>query len=182
MGIPLASNGFLTQFCTVQITHHFRTARMKRIALHLLPCILLGACLTSPKDCEANPSNPATETFATSLGVDLNAMQKTALGDYTQDLVVGTGDVLTTPQIVTIHYSAYLTNGTLIDQVIDQPFPIDLVNRATIGLTDGMMGMNVGGKRRIVVPSALGLGACPNGPIPGNSTLIYEVELLSITG
>lgn len=153
---------------------------MTRIALHLLPCILLGACLTSPKDCPVNPSNPATETFAASLNVNLNTMEKTSLGDYKQDVVVGTGDALSTLQVVTIHYSAYLSNGTLIDQVTDQPFPIDLNTRATIGLADGMLGMNVGGQRVIVVPSENALGACPNGPIPGNSTLIYKVELLSI--
>jgi len=43
-----------------------------------------------------------------------------------------------------------------------------------------MIGMNVGGSRTIVVPSELALGACDNGSVPGNSTLVYKVDLLSI--
>ncbi|HEY2379326.1 MAG TPA: FKBP-type peptidyl-prolyl cis-trans isomerase [Gemmatimonadaceae bacterium] len=153
---------------------------MKRIAFVLLPCLLLAACLTSPKECLLNPSDPATETFSPALGVNLDSMFKTQLGDYLQDNVVGTGVLLDSLQVVQIHYSAYLKDGTLIDQEISTPFPIDLSSTATLGLADGMLGMNVGGQRTIVAPSANALGACPNGPVPGNSTLVYKVELLQI--
>lgn len=151
-----------------------------RLVLTLLPTLLLAACLTSPDKCPVNPSDPTHETFDPSLGVNIATMEKTQLGDYREDLVVGTGDQLTTLTSVSIHYSAYLSNGTLIDQVIDEPFPLDLNARATIGLADGMLGMAVGGTRLIVVPSELGLGACENGPVPGNSTIVYKVELLAI--
>jgi FKBP-type peptidyl-prolyl cis-trans isomerase FkpA len=155
---------------------------MLRIATYLLPCVLLTACLTEPKQCASNPTDPATETFATSLNVNLNAMEKTQLGDYRQDLLVGSGANLSSLAVVEIHYSAYLVNGQLVDQIQDQPFQIDLRTRATIGLADGMLGMNVGGQRLIVAPSANALGACgsPDGVIPGNSTIVYKVELLSI--
>lgn len=153
---------------------------MKRFVIFLLPCLFLGACLTEPKQCVSNPSNPATETFAASLGVNLTSMNLTAAGDYTQDLVVGTGAQLDSLQTVQIHYTAYLVNGIMVDQVIDQPFPIDLSRTATPGLADGMLGMLEGGTRLIVVPSQLALGPCPNGPVPGNSTLIYKVDLLQI--
>src|SRR5215471_16834729 len=119
---------------------------MKRIALCVLPCILLSACLTTPERCQTNPSDPTTETFAPSLGVNLNTMEKTNLGDWREDLVVGTGALLDSLQTVQIHYTAYLVNGTVVDSVTDQPFPIDLSTRATIGLADGMFGMNVGGQ------------------------------------
>ena len=78
--------------------------------------------------------------------------------------------------------TAYLIDGTLVDQVQDQPFKIDLSTRATVGLADGMLGMRVGGQRLIVAPSEFGQGACPSpdGTIPGNSTLIYKVDLLAI--
>jgi FKBP-type peptidyl-prolyl cis-trans isomerase FkpA len=153
---------------------------MKRFLTFLLPCLLLGACLTEPKQCPVNPSNPATETFAASLGVNLDSMVKTQIGDYTQDLVVGTGQLLDSLQTVQIHYTAYLVNGTLIDQVVNEPFPIDLSTTATVGLADGMLGMQVGGTRLIVAPSTNALGACANGPVPGNSTLVYRVDLLQI--
>ena len=151
-----------------------------RLVLTILPSILLAACFTGPDRCPVNPSDPAHETFAPALGVDLATMERTQLGDYRKDLVVGTGDPLNTLTAVSIHYSAYLVNGTLIDQVVDQPFPLDLNARATVGLADGMLGMSVGGTRLIVVPSELALGACENGPVPGNSTIVYKVELLGI--
>ena len=157
-----------------------RPAATMRLVLKLLPCVLLAACFTTPDRCPINPSDPSHETFAPTLGVDIAAMERTELGDYRKDLVVGTGAPLTTLATVQIHYSAYLSNGTLIDQVIDQPFPLDLNARATVGLADGMLGMFVGGQRLIVVPSELGLGACDNGPVPGNSTIVYKVELLAI--
>ena len=153
---------------------------MKRFIVFLLPCLFLGACLTSPKECVNNPSDPATQTFAASLGVNLDSMAKTNLGDYLLDVTVGDGALLDSLQTVQIHYSAYLVDGTLIDQVISQPFPIDLSRTATLGLADGMLGMKVNGSRTIVVPSANALGPCPNGPVPGNSTLIYKVDLLQI--
>lgn len=150
-----------------------------RLLFRAFPCVLLAACLTGPK-CISRPSNPATETFAPSLGVNVDQMAVTQLGDYEQDLVVGTGARLSTLGPVEMHYSAYLVDGTLIDQFTDQVFSIDLATKATIGLADGMLGMYVGGQRLIVVPSPLALGACDNGPVPGNSTIVYKVELLSI--
>ena len=157
-----------------------RPAAAMRLVLTLLSSILLAACFTGPDKCPSNPSDPTHETFDASLGVNIATMERTELGDYRKDLVVGTGAPLTTLATVQIHYSAYLSNGTLIDQVLDQPFPLDLNGRATVGLADGMLGMFVGGTRLIVVPSELGLGACENGPVPGNSTIVYRVELLAI--
>ena len=151
-----------------------------RLVLTLLPSVLLAACFTTPDRCSINPSDPSHETFAPALGVDIATMERTALGDYRKDLVVGNGAALTTLATVQMHYSAYLSNGTLIDQVTDQVFTLDLNTRATIGLADGMLGMFVGGQRLIVAPSELALGACDNGPVPGNSTIVYKVELLAI--
>jgi FKBP-type peptidyl-prolyl cis-trans isomerase FkpA len=154
---------------------------MRFLACLLLLCLSLAAC-TSPDSCSArNPSNPATETFASSLNIDLSQWSKTQNGVYTQDVVVGSGDKLTTPQSVQVYYTAYLTNGTLVDKKLDSPFAFDLRAITAFGVLDGMLGMNVGGRRRLVVPSELALGACAQGPIPANSTLIYEIELLGIS-
>ena len=152
-----------------------------RLVLYLLPCMLLTACLsTTEPSCTDSPTDPSTETFDASLGVNLANMAKTGLGDYTQDLVVGTGATLSTLSVVEIHYSAWLVNGQLVDQVQTQNYPIDLRTGATLGLADGMLGMSVGGERLIVSPSANALGACGRGGIPGNSTIVYKVDLLSI--
>lgn len=154
---------------------------MMRLALYALPCLLLTACLTAPKEsCTDIPTDPATETFDPSLGVNLANMSKTGIGDYEQDLVVGTGATLSALSVVEIHYSAWLVNGQLVDQVQTQSYPIDLRSGATIGLADGMLGMSVGGTRLIVTPSENALGACGRGGIPGNSTIVYKVDLLAI--
>jgi FKBP-type peptidyl-prolyl cis-trans isomerase len=153
-------------------------AATMRLVLCLLPILLLGACLTEPKRCEDHPTNPATEHFDASLGVDLSTMEKTELGDYRKDLVVGTGAQLSTLGPVQIHYSAYLSNGQLIDP--EQDLTLDLRTNATLGLADGMLDMFVGGQRLIVSPSQNAQGACGNAVVPGNSTVIYKVQLLAI--
>ncbi|MFL5616463.1 MAG: FKBP-type peptidyl-prolyl cis-trans isomerase [Gemmatimonadaceae bacterium] len=147
----------------------------------LVLTITLTACLTSPDKCAAiNPSNPATETYASSLNIDLSQMSKTVNGVYTQDVVVGSGQTLSQPTNVQVYYVAYLPDGTVVDQQLQKPFLFDLRTITAAGVLDGMLGMNVGGRRRMVVPSELALGACGHGPIPPNSTLIYEIELLEI--
>jgi len=151
-----------------------------RLVLYLLPCVLLTACLTQPESCPDSPTDPAAETFDPSLGVNLANMTRTVIGDYTQDLVVGTGATLSALSVVEIHYSAWLVNGTLVDQIQNQSYQINLRTSSTIGLADGMLGMNVGGERLIVSPSELALGACGKGGIPGNSTIVYKVDLLAI--
>jgi len=67
-----------------------------------------------------------------------------------------------------------------VDYTSDTPILVDLANNAAPGIGEGMIGMLVGGQRRLVVPSNLALGACGRGPIPPNSTMIYVIELVSI--
>ena len=154
------------------------------IPMRYLACLVLSlavAACTSPDRCEAtNPSNPATETFDPTLNINLAQWTKTASGVYEQDVVVGPGATLTTPTSVSVHYVAYLPNGNVVDQQLQRPFIFDLKTNAFFGIVDGMMGMNVGGRRRLVVPSDLAFGPCGKGPIPPNSTLVYEIELLAI--
>ena len=152
--------------------------------MRYLACLVLSltlAACTSPDRCAAtNPSNPATETFDPSLDIDLAQWTRTASGVYEQDVVVGAGETLTAPTSVAVYYLASLPNGTIVDQQLQHPFIFDLRTNSAFGIVDGMLGMNVGGRRRLVVPSDLALGACGKGPIPPNTTLVYEIELLAI--
>lgn len=152
--------------------------------MRYLACLVLSLAITactSPNRCAAtNPSNPATETFDPSLNINLAEWTKTPSGVYEQEVVPGSGETLTTPTRVAVYYIAYLPNGTVVDQQRQRPFIFDLRTNAAFGIVDGMMGMKVGGRRRLVVPSDLALGACGKGPIPPNSTLVYEIELLAI--
>ena len=102
-----------------------------------------------------------------------------------EDLVVGTGAVAATGDTVTVHYVGTLTNGQKFDSSYDrgQPFTFRIGARQVIaGWEQGIPGMRVGGKRRLTIPPSLGYGSQANGPIPANSTLIFEVDLVAIAG
>lgn len=84
---------------------------------------------------------------------------------------------------VTVNYVGTLTNGTKFDSSIDrgQPFSFTLGQNSVIqGWEMGILGMKVGEKRKLTIPPELGYGSQANGPIPANSTLIFEVDMLSI--
>ena len=99
-----------------------------------------------------------------------------------EDLVVGTGAAATSGQKVTVHYTGWLTNGTKFDSSKDRrdPFVFSLGSGQVIkGWDQGVEGMKVGGKRRLVIPPALGYGAHgAGGVIPPGATLLFEIELL----
>ncbi len=100
-----------------------------------------------------------------------------------QDLRVGKGALAKAGQHVTVNYRGTLANGTLFDQSYGKsPFDFDLGGGQVIkGWDDGVAGMRVGGKRKLIVPAKLGYGAAgAGGVIPPNATLIFEVELLKV--
>jgi FKBP-type peptidyl-prolyl cis-trans isomerase FkpA len=100
-----------------------------------------------------------------------------------EDIVVGTGPSPQPGQEVTVHYTGTLEDGTKFDSSLDrgQPLKIQIgVGRVIKGWDEGVMTMKVGGKRKLVIPPQLGYGARGGGPIPPNSTLVFEVELLDV--
>lgn len=102
-----------------------------------------------------------------------------------EDLVVGTGAEAVAGDTLTVHYTGWLADGTKFDSSYDRgtPYVFRLGTGTVIkGWDQGIPGMKVGGKRRLIIPPSLAYGASGNGPIPGNATLKFEVELLSIAG
>ena len=101
-----------------------------------------------------------------------------------QDEVVGTGAVAAAGDRVTVNYVGSFTDGTVFDASANHGstgFPFVLGTEAVIkGWDQGIVGMKVGGKRKLVVPPELGYGSQDYGPIPGNSALVFTVELLRV--
>lgn len=99
-----------------------------------------------------------------------------------QDEVVGTGAEATAGATITVNYTGKFQNGTVFDTSIGKaPFTFQLgAGNVIPGWDQGLQGMKVGGKRLLIIPPSLGYGSQDYGPIPGNSTLIFEVELLSV--
>lgn len=108
----------------------------------------------------------------------------TASGLKYVDLVVGTGQEAKKGQTVKVHYTGWLKNGTKFDSSVDsgQPFEFPLgAGRVIKGWDEGVAGMKVGGKRKLVIPAQLGYGdRGAGGVIPPGAELTFEVELLGI--
>jgi len=101
-----------------------------------------------------------------------------------EDVTVGTGAEAVSSKRVTVHYVGTLTNGSKFDSSRDrgQGFTFKLgVGQVISGWDQGVAGMKVGGVRKLTIPPELGYGARGFPPvIPSNSTLLFEVELLSV--
>jgi FKBP-type peptidyl-prolyl cis-trans isomerase FkpA len=110
---------------------------------------------------------------------------------YSQvDLLVGTGDTAASGEILTVNYTGWLydptkpdNKGLQFDSSIGRdPFVFTLGTASVIqGWDQGLVGMKTGGIRRLVVPPSLGYGDIRNYSIPPYSTLVFEIELISVT-
>ena len=112
----------------------------------------------------------------------------TASGLKLEDTVVGSGAEAAAGQHVSVHYTGWLYEneqaGTKFDSSKDRGQPFDFAlgaGRVIRGWDEGVVGMKVGGTRRLIIPAELGYGARgAGGVIPPNATLLFEVELLGV--
>jgi FKBP-type peptidyl-prolyl cis-trans isomerase len=116
-------------------------------------------------------------------------MPTTPSGLIYTDSEVGSGDEAVSGKSVSVHYTGWLQEpggqkGKKFDSSVDrgQPFGFRLgAGQVIRGWDEGVMGMKIGGKRTLIIPSELGYGARgAGGVIPPNATLIFEVELLGV--
>jgi len=99
-----------------------------------------------------------------------------------QDLTVGTGAAVTASDTVRVQYKGTIAQtGVKFDSSYDRGEPITIALGSTVpGWQQGIPGMQVGGKRRLIIPASLGYGSQTQPGIPANSDLVFEVELIAI--
>lgn len=154
-----------------------------RASLLLVPLALVGCGddLVVPDD--SGPKTPADVEFDPSLGIVLDDMTILSNGLYIQTLEEGDAEEdPVTEGTVLVDYTLWLPNGSQMDSSAGRgPFSFTFGEGDVIaGFEGGVSGMRIGEVRRILVPSELGYGGRPNGAIPANSVLVFEVELISV--
>lgn len=144
--------------------------------------VTLLACRKADTSAQVSGS-PETAKYAKELDVHLDHMTKLPSGLYILDVKEGTGPGIAPGQTAQVHYTGWLVNGKQFDSSVGGS-PLEFAvgqARVIAGWDEGVAGMKVGGKRRLVIPPELGYGAegYP-GAIPGNATLVFDVELIGI--
>jgi len=133
--------------------------------------------------CAAQPAGSSSTTDNTQGDSNLETIT-TDSGLQYQDIVVGSGAAAKPGDFVSVHYTGWLEDGTKFDSSLDRntPFEFQLGAGGVIaGWDEGVAGMQVGGKRKLIIPAELGYGSRGAGNIiPANATLIFDVELLEI--
>jgi FK506-binding nuclear protein len=149
-----------------------------RVLVAPVAVVALTSCLNLNVDNNpsSQPSDPATETFAQSLHIDISTMQRTPSGVYYKDGPLGSGPAFTGLGALVVSYIGYLKNGAVFQQ--GDNVQISLSNEI-IGLQEGLQGMHAGGERLLVIPSALAFGASA-GAVPPNSTVIFDIVVDAI--
>jgi FKBP-type peptidyl-prolyl cis-trans isomerase FkpA len=150
------------------MTKYIQMTKRFRAALCLL-ALAAVSCGGSPTDPSQNVNVPYSQT----------------------DLTVGTGRVAANGNRVTVNYTGWLYSPTAPDNKGQQfdssigraPLPVTLGSGGVIkGFDQGIVGMAVGGKRRVTLPPSLAYGSQGSPPaIPPNATLVFEIDLLSVS-
>ena len=126
-------------------------------------------------------SDPATITYAPALQVDLAAAQRHRSGIFVQDTRAGTGAEAGARSQVQLHYTLYLPDGKEVQTTRNgAPLSVKLNDPAFL-IGEAIVGMRVGGLRKLVVPPNRGYGSeGVAGLVPPNATLVFDVELMAV--
>ena len=164
----------------------------------LLIALAAAGCNQSQTESTSSTSSSATSTTESSTPAPAAATTPPATSGSSaqevtmpsglkyQDLTVGSGTEAVAGKKVSVHYTGWLqSDNTKFDSSVDrgQPFEFQLgAGQVIRGWDEGVAGMKVGGKRKLIIPSELGYGSTgtPGGPIPPNATLVFDVELLGV--
>lgn len=148
-------------------------------AIVLFFAFILEAQTSAHRKAAVAPANTNAPTKVTGDGV------KTESGLQYWDIKVGTGEEAKSGDKVKVHYTGWFTSGKKFDSSVDahQPYSFTLGQGNVIkGWDEGVAGMKVGGKRQLRIPPELAYGEQGyKNIVPPNATLIFDVQLLSVT-
>jgi len=150
---------------------------MKKIFLLVFLIIIFVFYFLYQKNIEEQKSNNMEQIAKVSQSQDEKQGLKIEI------LKQGSGEEVKKNDVIAVHYTGRLEDGTKFDSSLDrgEPFTFTLgIGQVIKGWDLGVLGMKMGEKRQLTIPPELGYGAGGIGPIPPNATLIFEVELLSI--
>jgi peptidylprolyl isomerase len=156
------------------------------LAVFVISCLVVGiwwlGSRMSAKETILNQKTSKNTTSKTTMNSE-NTIT-TASGLKYIDLELGIGDrIVKAGDQISIHYVGTLENGTKFDSSLDRGTPFETmigVGEVIKGWDEGVQGMKVEGKRKLIIPPNLGYGSQDMGVIPPNSTLIFEVTLKAI--
>lgn len=127
--------------------------------------------------------NSFMSLFTPNTQAHLTVDTPTPTGFTSDDIAVGAGAIAAPGDTVTVHYTGTLTDGKVFDSSRDRGEPFTFVlGRGDVirGWDEGLVGMKVGGKRKLTIAPDFAYGNRAIGPIPANSTLVFDVELLDV--
>lgn len=161
-----------------------------RFRLLSLAALVLAATSCEPS-APPGPSDPAKDTYASSLGVDIPSMVKIDDNLYYKDLAVGTGSpAAASGKTIIVNYTGYLTDGTAFTSNVGMDpdtIPLTIQSGLIAGWTLGIPGMKPGGTRKLVIGSSYAYGSRGRSKgsggladIPGNATLVFDITLRAI--
>lgn len=167
---------------------------MQRITIAIIAVVLvfgtLGTYLlviwqnNNSTTTQSNPNTAATDASQQQKDPTAYIVHGTVASLQEQDLTVGTGTAVQAGDTVRVHYKGTIAQtGVKFDSSYDRGEPLTISLKGVIpGWQQGMVGMRVGGKRRLIIPASLAYGNQPpeGSIIPANADLVFEIELLAV--
>lgn len=147
---------------------------------------LLVGCVLALTGCAHSSSTPPPADTAQSAApaAPASRVHRLASGLVYEDLEIGSGTMADPGLLVSVHYTGWLTDGTKFDSSYDrgQPYKFPLgAGQVIRGWDEGIKGMRVGGKRKLMIPSDLAYGPDGREPkIPPDAALVFEVQLVAV--
>jgi peptidylprolyl isomerase len=174
-----------------------KTTSLITITLCLAACARPAANSTSEPATAQTETHAATETLTETLAAEPIAPKGPEMDTFSMPANLettpsglqyhidrpGTGASPFISQTVSVHYTGWLTDGTKFDSSRDRGTPLEFplgMHRVIKGWDEGITMMKIGEKRTLVIPPDLGYGTRGSGPIPPNSTLVFQVELVGV--